>query len=186
MPRGGGDKMEGFAMPDVGSLTTWLPGPVLGSTTNSFGGGGVELDSRFLMLDQFRALGMVMVWIMACVAKLLLSVLPGLLPLPLLTNFLEKLSAAGDGGHGVRHQQQQQQQEGKRSVGRRHVKLSGTAIGRALTQVKSQCFACLFCVEIVENSQRRIQFPPEIERGTNPRYVCRTWLEFGPNSVSSL
>jgi len=156
MHRGGGDKMEGFAMPDVRSLTTWLPGPLLGSTTNGFGGGGVELDSRFLMLDQFRALGMVMVWIMACVAKLLLSVLPGLLPLPLLTNFLEKLSAAGDGGHGVSHQQQQQQQEGKRSVSRRHVKLSGTAIGRALTQVKLQRFACLFCVEIVENSQRRI------------------------------
>ena len=168
MHRGGGDKMEGFAIPDVRSLTTWLPGPLLGSTTNSFGGGGVELDSRFLMLDQFRALGMVMVWIMACVAKLLLSVLPGLLPLPLLTNFLEKLSAAGDGGHGVRHQQQQQQ-EGKRSASRRHVKqLSGTAIGRALTQVKLQCFACLFCVEIVENSQRRIQFVPCNREGDKP------------------
>lgn len=157
-------------MPDVRSLTTWLPGPLLGSTTNSFGGGGVELDSRFLMLDQFRALGMVMVWIMACVAKLLLSVLPGLLPLPLLTNFLEKLSAAGDGGHGVSHQQQQQQ-EGKRSVSRRHVKLSGTAIGRALTQVKLQRFACLFCVEIVENSQRRIQLPP-VNREEDKPSLC--------------
>jgi hypothetical protein len=49
--------------------------------------------------------------------------------------------------------------------------LSGTAIGRALTQVKLQRFACLFCVEIVENSQRRIQLPP-VNREEDKPSLC--------------
>ena len=114
--------MDTSGLSELGLLSTWLPEALSGVNTLR----GVELESRHLFLDQFHGIVLLFLWMLASVAKVLLLILPSPLPLPLLTTLLQKLSKQGEESFGV-----------KLAGGRRVEKLSSSAIGRALTQVRN-------------------------------------------------
>lgn len=77
--------------PPVDTLT-WLSQALSG--VNSLR--GVELDIRHGLLHQFHAMCMVLLWILSYSAKILLALLPSLVPVPVLTVSLKKLSTLAE------------------------------------------------------------------------------------------
>lgn len=57
---------------------------------------GVELDTRHVLLNQFHAMSMVLLWILSYAARIILALLPSLVPVPVLTPTLKKLSTLAE------------------------------------------------------------------------------------------
>lgn len=108
-------------MQDSVGAFTWLSQTLSGVNTLR----GVELDARHVLLHHLGAVCMVLLWILAYAAKLILALLPSRIPLPVLTNALHDLSTLAE------------QYDTASRTDETRLAVSKSPIGRALTQVRS-------------------------------------------------
>jgi hypothetical protein len=113
-------------MPDSVGVFTWLTQALSGVNTLR----GVELDTRHVLLQHLHSICMLLLWILAYAAKIILTLLPTLVPVPVLTKALQKLSTlAEEYDNGLVTDE---------TSARYHlITVSKSPIGRALTQVRS-------------------------------------------------
>ena len=116
-----------FAMPDSVGAFTWLTQALSGVNTLR----GVELDARHVLLQHFYSICMVLLWILGYAARIVLTLLPTVVPVPILTKALLKLSTLAE--ECDNDSVTLRSDEGSRN----HLKVSKSSIGRALTQVRS-------------------------------------------------
>ena len=121
-------EISSAAMEDSVGAFTWLTQAMSGVNTLR----GVELDTRHVLLQHLHSVCLVVLWILAYAAKIVLALLPTLVPLPVLTEALQKISTLAEeydnDSAAVRTDESS----------RNHlVMVSKSPIGRSLTQVWS-------------------------------------------------
>ncbi|XP_024403883.1 uncharacterized protein [Physcomitrium patens] len=120
-------------MAELGEFSWPNPkGGLLGDLYSVYG--SVELDARHVILQQFNTISTILLWLLAAWAKMCLALLPTLVPVPVLSTVLQKLSTAGDeytSALSSSFGRQTKSHLGSRS----NLAVSATPIGRALTQV---------------------------------------------------
>ena len=82
--------VKAWPMPAPGGAATllwWLMPPALQQ---------LDVTSPWSVVHQFQALFVVVLWMLAACAKMTLALVPSLVPLPVLTNFLQRISTAWD------------------------------------------------------------------------------------------
>ncbi|KAG0625707.1 hypothetical protein M758_2G075200 [Ceratodon purpureus] len=119
-------EISSAAMEDSVGAFTWLTQAMSGVNTLR----GVELDTRHVLLQHLHSVCLVVLWILAYAAKIVLALLPTLVPLPVLTEALQKISTLAEeydnDSAAVRTDESS----------RNHlVMVSKSPIGRSLTQV---------------------------------------------------
>lgn len=122
-------EISSSSMPDSVGAFTWLTQALSGVNTLR----GVELDTRHVLLQHLHSLCLVILWILAYAAKIILALLPTLVPVPVLTKVLQKLSTLAE-----EYDNDSVAVRADEASSNPLIAVSKSPIGRALTQVRSR------------------------------------------------